>query len=186
MLDVRPSRASQVEGGIERLPALQALAMRGIGDAGAAIASASLTSLTTAVRPPCFPCMHTDSVEPQVGAAMQPLICLVVFQTVIGCMACLQGIGYLPQDHLPLGCMPKLTVYHLRPVLELTPALLRDIISLQTLQVQHKPSHPAIYLPRLLQITPICVLVSPIFCGAGTCGFYLLYEGRYQKRQSCL
>ena len=51
-------------------------------------------------------------------------------------MACLQGQGTKSEDHLPLGCLPKLATYHVHNLVDMTPALLHDILSLLALQVQ--------------------------------------------------
>lgn len=44
--------------------------------------------------------------------------------------------GVDPDKHVRLGYLPKLTSYQAQDVLELTPAVLHDIISLKALQVQ--------------------------------------------------
>lgn len=49
---------------------------------------------------------------------------------------CLQGRGVDPDQHVRLGCLPKLTSYCAHDVLELSPPLLQDILSLQALKVQ--------------------------------------------------
>ena len=60
----------------------------------------------------------------------------------------LQGRGADPEEHVRLGSLPKLTIYYAHGLLELIPALLHDIISLQALQVPARLS-PAVGCPLL-------------------------------------
>ena len=65
-------------------------------------------------------------------------LCLISFKGV--CMACWQGSGEDHRDHL-VGHLPSLASHVRRDVKELTPAVLRDIMSLQSLTVRLRPSH---------------------------------------------
>ena len=76
-----------------------------------------------------------------------------------------------------LGCLPKLISYHAHELLELTPALVHDITSLQGLQVQDVPIFACRPVPWSLLV--LHTLTSS--GGAGTCGVILLplrYAGR--------
>ena len=66
----------------------------------------------------------------------------------MSCMTCWQGHGQ--QSSLPLGHLPNVTSFVRRHVLELTPAVLRDILSLRALQVQAEPGHFAVPPPELV------------------------------------
>ena len=52
------------------------------------------------------------------------------------CMAPQQGQSIRPYDHLLLGYLPNVASHEQRGVRELTPAMLRDILSLQALTVR--------------------------------------------------
>ena len=54
----------------------------------------------------------------------------------------LQGHRAGADQHVGLGCLPKLESYRAYEVLELTPATLHDIVSLRALQVQPEPLSP--------------------------------------------
>ncbi len=56
-------------------------------------------------------------------------------------MVRLQGQRAESQEHMRLGSLPKLQLYDIRDLLDLTPALLRDILSLRALRVQASHGH---------------------------------------------
>ena len=89
-------------------------------------------------------------------------------------MVYLQGRGANPEEHVRLGYLPKLTSYQADDLLELTPALLHDIISLGALQV---PARPTCILPLHAGLAED--IHRPLSAGAGTFGVYLLqiYRG---------
>ena len=149
------SRDAAYGGGIEHLPALRMLALPGISASGAALKSTTLKFLLTRglnVRPsPLPPILHALCMPHMLAGRSVCNLGLMIRSggSATMCMVCLQGRGVDPDKHLRLGVLPNLTSFCAHELLELTPAMLHDIISLQALRVRA-------WLCRLLPGTASC------------------------------
>lgn len=135
-------------GGIEHLPALQTLTIRGITDRYRVypfriveLSSSSLTGLTIIVRP-SFLSLHGMyllqwSCKLEACCANSHYVCFIHW---VVCMACRQGQGVHPLEHLLLGHLPAVASHERRFVRELTHRVLHDILRLRALTVRLRPS----------------------------------------------